>query len=91
MRFLLALAFSFAAFPALAGPASDAVKFFYTPEADITAPSLRDRFFDPALAKFKQDDKLSNNGTEIGCIDFAMQYDAQDMDDAEVTRTLKLT
>ena len=91
MRLLLALALSLAALPAFAGPASDAVRFFYTPEADVTDPALRDRFIDPALAKFKQDDKLSNGGTEIGCIDFALQYDAQDLDDAEMARTLKLT
>lgn len=91
MRLPLAFALSLIALPAVAGPAADAVRFFYTPQANVSDPALRDRFVDPALAIFEKDDKLSNGGTAIGCIDFALQYDAQDLDDAEVATTLKLT
>jgi len=90
MRLPLAFALSLTALPAFAGPATDAVKFFYSPQANVSDPALRDHFVDPALTIFKKDDKLSNNGTEIGCIDFALQFDAQDLDDAEVAKTLKL-
>lgn len=91
MRFLLTIAVALFAAPAFAGPASDAVRYFYSPEVSISDPQNRDRFVDPALAQLAADDRLSDGGTEIGCIDFAMQYDAQDLDDEEVAKTLKLT
>lgn len=90
MRFVLALALSLTSLPAVAETASDAVRFFYTPNAYVGDPALRDRFVDPALTKFRQNDKQSADGGEIGCIDFALQYDAQDLDDAEVARTLSI-
>jgi hypothetical protein len=85
-----AFAFSTAAVPALAGPAADAVRFFYEPVGSPSDPEFRDRFVDPARTKFQENDTLSSNGDEIGCIDFALPVDAQDLDDAEVARTLKL-
>jgi len=90
MRFVPALALSLLAFPAFAGPAADAVGIFYAPDAVITDPALRDRFTDPALDKLKQYDREAENDMALDCIDFALQYDAQDLDDAEVARTLKL-
>lgn len=74
---------------AFAGPASDAVKFFYPPVESETDPAIRDHFTDPAKTKLDQNDKLTQTD-EIGCIDFVLAVDAQDFDDAEVARTLKL-
>lgn len=91
MRLSLAAAFLFVATPAFAGPASDAVMFFYSePLNTAFDQEFRDRFIDPALAKFKEHDQAIKNGNEIGCIDFALQIDAQDYDDAELKKTLKL-
>jgi hypothetical protein len=77
--------------PAIAaGSPSDAVRFFYSPVTSETAPENRGRFTEPATTIFKQNDELSAGGDEIGCIDFGLALDAQDYDDAEIARTLKL-
>jgi hypothetical protein len=88
MRILLAIAATAFAMPAFAGPASDAVKFFYGSDDFVADKQFRSRFVDPAVSKFEENDAAPEG--EIGCIDFALQYDAQDMDEAEVTKTLKL-
>ena len=90
LRYLFAgmLLTSTAAFAA--GSPSDAVRFFYSPTTSETAPENRDRFMEPASTVFEKNDKLSSGGEEIGCIDFGLALDAQDYDDAEVARTLKL-
>lgn len=87
--FLLASLALLPALPAHAGPASDAVRFFYAPDHFVTDPVHRRRFVDPAATALRQNDAQSKEG-ELGCIDFALQYDAQDLDDAEVAKTLKL-
>ena len=91
MRFVLAFALSLASLPALADSASDAVRFFYKPDIYVADPAFYDRFAEPALTKFKQNQKQSADGDQVGCIDFALQYDAQDLDDGEVARSLTLT
>ncbi len=75
--------------PAFAGPASDAVRFFYSPPVFEGDPELRDRFVDPARKIFEANDKTPEG--EIGCIDFGVAVDAQDYDEAEIARTLKLS
>ncbi len=75
---------------ALAGPASDAVKKFYTPSVEFEAePALRGRFVDPAKAMLDLYDKTLQP-EEVGCIDFVLAIDAQDYDQGELDRTLKL-
>jgi hypothetical protein len=74
---------------AVAGPASDAVRFFYDEPTFEPDPSVRDRFVDPARTKFEQNDALSSDG-DAGCIDWVLAIDGQDYDDATLKRTLKL-
>ncbi|MEQ1953325.1 hypothetical protein [Mesorhizobium sp. CN2-181] len=76
--------------PALAGPAADAVRYFYSPVTSESDPQNRERFTDPAKKIFEQNDAAVEGGEEIGCIDFALAVDAQDLDDGEVSRTLRL-
>ena len=75
--------------PALAGPASDAVRFFYSPPVFEGDPALRGRFVDPARKIFEANDKTPEG--EIGCIDFGVAVDAQDYDDAEIASSLNLS
>lgn len=77
---------------AFAGPASDAVQFFYTePMPVVNDTALNDRFVDPALTQLKNDTRISEEGEGIGCIDFALQISAQDYDETLLAKTLKLT
>ena len=76
---------------AQAGEATETVRAFYTDiefEPDLT---MRDRFIDPAKAKFEENDKLSGNGAEVGCIDFVLSIDGQDYDEKVLARTLQLS
>ncbi len=73
---------------AVAGPASDAIRFFYSPPSYEPDPSVRDRFVDPARTKFEENDK-ANDGGET-CFDWVLAIDAQDLDEAELARTLQL-
>lgn len=73
---------------AFAGPPSDAVRFFYSPPTYEPSPKLRDRFVDPAKAKFAENDKTPDG--DIGCIDAVLAIDAQDYDEAAIKKTLKL-
>lgn len=85
---LTGLALSLAV-PAVAGPASDAVRFFYVPVKWEADPEHRDRFTGPAKALFDQNDKTPEG--EMGCVDFGPGIDAQDYDDATIRTTLKLS
>ena len=76
--------------PALAGTPSEAVAFFYSPPKYEPDVELRGRFADPAKALFELNDKSLANDQEVGCLDFSPGIDAQDYDDAEIARTLKL-
>ncbi len=77
---------------ALAGPASNAVKFFYVPEVRFEADAkYRDRFTEPVTKLFDLNDKASkNNPDEVACLDFDPGLDAQDFDQKTLTKTLKL-
>jgi hypothetical protein len=87
----IALAAILAAYgmPAVAGPASDAVKFFYSPVKWEADPDYRDRFTGPAKALFDLNDKTPEG--EMGCVDFGPGIDAQDYDDETIRKTLKLS
>ena len=84
----LAALLALSAVPALAGPASDAVRFFYVPVKWEADREFRDRFTGPAKKLFDLNDKMPEG--EIGCIDFGPGIDGQDYDDATIKKTLKL-
>jgi hypothetical protein len=85
MRLSLALALAVTAVPAFAGPASDAVQFFYSNIGAEYDAANRGRFVDPAKSVLDANEK-----SEEPCLDFGLALDAQDYDDAEVAKTLKL-
>ncbi|WP_027057455.1 DUF3828 domain-containing protein [Mesorhizobium loti] len=86
----LAIALPAAAF---AGPASDAVKFFYVPEVKFEAEAqYRDRFTEPVTKLFDLNDQATKkNPDQVACIDFDPGLDAQDFDQKTVSKTLKLS
>jgi hypothetical protein len=90
---VLAAAFS-VALPAaaLAGPASNAVKFFYVPAVKFEADAkYRDRFTEPVTKLFDLNDQAAkNHPDEVSCIDFDPGLDAQDFDQKSISKTLKL-
>jgi uncharacterized protein DUF3828 len=91
---VLAAALSIAApAAALAGPASNAVKFFYMPEVKFEADAkYRERFTEPVTKLFDLNDQAQKNKPdEVPCIDFAPGLDAQDFDQKTVVKTLKLS
>ncbi|PZV36946.1 DUF3828 domain-containing protein [Mesorhizobium kowhaii] len=75
-----------------AGPASDAVKFFYVPAVKFEADEqYRDRFTEPVTNLFNLNDQATKkNPDEVACIDFDPGLDAQDFDQKTVSKTLKL-
>ncbi len=75
---------------AMAGPASDAVKFFYTQGRFVGDPDYRDRFVEPVKNLFDQNDAALASPDGVPCIDSDPALDAQDFDDGELARTLKL-
>ncbi|KQU79548.1 hypothetical protein ASD99_26695 [Mesorhizobium sp. Root695] len=78
---------------AVAGPASNAVKFFYVPAVKFEADEqYRDRFTEPVTKLFDLNDQATKkNPDEVACIDFDPGLDAQDFDQKTVSRTLKLS
>lgn len=88
-QFTLAACFVLSGLPAFAGPASDAVRYFYVPVKWEADPANRDRFTGPVKALFDLNDKTPEG--EMGCIDFGPGIDAQDYDDETIKKTLKLT
>lgn len=95
MKSLLVLAVTFTAIcgPAVAGPASDAVRYFYTPEVRYAADGeYRSRFTAPVTKLFELNDAaIEKNPDQIACIDFDPGIDAQDFDQQTVDKTLKLS
>lgn len=90
-RNLAALAFApfLVAAPALAGPAADAVRFFYDhPGVELEAQN-RDRFTGPARAFLDANDRSWEENGEV-CLDFSFAIDGQDFDEEEVAGTLVL-
>jgi hypothetical protein len=89
---LLACAFLAATLTAArAGDAAETVRGFYTDVEFEADPNFRDRFVDPAKAKFAENDKLSSDGEEVGCIDFVLAIDGQDYDEKELAKTLQIS
>ena len=78
---------------ALAGPASDAVKFFYVTAVRFEADAqYRDRFTEPVTKLFDLNDQATKkNPDQVACIDFDPGLDAQDFDQKTVSKTLKLS
>jgi hypothetical protein len=78
---------------AFAGPASDAVKFFYVPAVKFEADAqYRDRFTEPVTKLFDLNDQATKkNPDQVACIDFDPGLDAQDFDQKTVSKTLKLS
>ena len=78
---------------AFAGPASNAVKFFYTPEVKFEADAqYRNRFTEPVTKLFELNDAaIKKNPDQLACIDFDPGLDAQDFDQATIDKTLKLS
>jgi hypothetical protein len=74
-----------------AGDAADTVRSFYADVEFEADPGFRDRFIDPARARFEENDALSSNGEEVGCIDFVLAIDAQDYDEKELAKTLQIS
>lgn len=95
MRLTVLLAALATALPAaaFAGPASDAVKFFYVPEVKFEAEAqYRDRFTEPVTKLFDLNDQATKkNPDQVACIDFDPGLDAQDFDQKTVSKTLKLS
>jgi hypothetical protein len=77
---------------ALAGPASNAVKFFYVPTVKFEADAqYRSRFTEPVTKLFDLNDQAAkNHPDEVPCIDFDPGLDAQDFDQKSISKTLKL-
>ncbi|MBN9252696.1 MAG: hypothetical protein J0I86_19330, partial [Mesorhizobium sp.] len=76
---------------AVAGPASDAVKFFYSSERFVADAKYRDRFVEPVTKLFDQNDKALQSPDSMPCIDAYPALDAQDFDQDQLTKTLKLS
>ena len=74
-----------------AGDAAETVRSFYSDVEFEADPSFRDRFVDPARAKFEENDAQSSNGEEVGCIDFVLAIDAQDYDEKVLAKTLEIS
>ena len=85
MRTVFSALFILIAAPAFAGPASEAVRFFYTSIGAEFDPQNRDRFVDPARALLE-----ANDTGDDRCVDFGIAVDGQDYDEAEILRTLDL-
>ncbi|AKI01698.1 hypothetical protein IMCC20628_03004 [Hoeflea sp. IMCC20628] len=85
--FLSALALS--STPAFAGTPSDAVRYFYDHLGAESEFENRGRFTGPALDFLNAADAAWIRD-ETNCIEFGFAIDAQDFDEAEIARTLKL-
>jgi hypothetical protein len=86
---VLVSVFVLPAAPAFAGDASLAVQYFYDNLGTESGIENRDRFAGPALDFLDAADAAWDRDETL-CLDFAFPVDAQDFDDAEIARTLKL-
>jgi len=90
VRIIAALSLVLGSAPAaLAGPAADAVRYFYdNPGAELLEEN-RDRFTGAARAVLDANDRMWAESEDV-CIDFGITVDAQDFDEDEIARTLAL-
>lgn len=72
---------------ALAGPAADAVRYFYEHPGAERDAEQRHRFTGDALAKVEANARAAE-ADGLGCLDFDLAHDAQDFDENEVLATL---
>ena len=86
---ILPMFFVISTAPVLAGEPADAVKHFYDNLGTETQKENRDRFTGPALDFLNASDATWERD-ETNCIEFGFAVDAQDFDDAEIAKTLKL-
>lgn len=86
---VLVSVFVLPAAPVFAGDASLAVQYFYDHLGAESGLENRDRFAGPALEFLNAADAAWNRDETL-CLDFGFPVDAQDFDDAEIARTLKL-
>jgi hypothetical protein len=90
LKTLVALSLlSIATAPAAAGEPGEAVRFFYVDPGAVYQPENRVLFTGPALDFLNAADAAWDRDETV-CIDFGFAVDAQDYDDAEILRTLKL-
>ncbi len=75
--------------PVLAGDPSVAVQYFYDHLGTESELENRDRFAGPAL-EFLNAADVAWDQDETRCLDFGFPVDAQDFDEAEIAKTLKL-
>lgn len=75
--------------PAFAGDPSDVVRYFYDHLGAETDLENRGRFTGPVLDFLNAADAAWIRD-ETNCIDFGFAIDAQDFDEAEIAKTLKL-
>lgn len=85
-QFCFAVAFLFGSVPAYAGTPTESVRFFYDNIGAEFDVENRERFAGKAQ---KVLDSTAVE-TEEPCIDFALALDAQDYDEAEIAKSLKL-
>jgi hypothetical protein len=86
---VLVSVFAVPAAPAFTGDASLAVRYFYDNLGAESGLENRERFAGPALEFLNAADAAWNRDETL-CLDFGFPVDAQDFDDAEIARTLKL-
>jgi hypothetical protein len=75
---------------ALAGPPSDAVRYFYRNIGSEAEPDNRGRFTGGALATLDANERAASAGG-AACIDFIPALDSQDLDQDEIDSSLNLT
>lgn len=92
MKYALVLGFAaIAATPALAGEPAALVARFYAQELSVFDADI-DSFAGGSLAAFLEENaRVAAEQDGMGCLDFDPTLDAQDFDDAELKRTLKLS
>ncbi|MBX3531441.1 MAG: DUF3828 domain-containing protein [Rhizobiaceae bacterium] len=76
--------------PLSAGPAADRIADVYRDVAPSLTARTKNLFTGPAARQFSARDRAVANGGEMGCVDFDMSLDAQDYDEDELARTLRL-
>lgn len=86
---ILSMLVTIPAASAIAGEPGDAVRFFYDHLGAETEPGSRDRFTGPALDFLNAADAAWLRD-QTNCIEFGFPVDAQDFDEEEIARTLKL-
>ena len=75
--------------PAFAGEPTEIVRAFYAAPGSETMPENRAKLTGPLLDLLKASEEAWDRDETV-CLDFAFSIDAQDFDQEEITRSLKL-